>query len=393
MRKIRLAISVSHPIQHFVPFYRALAAHPKIDLRVIYRSSMGLKPYFDTQMQAEIAWKMDMTGGYDHVFLEDDRAAGVPVTQTMSQALKSFAPDAAIVYGYAQPTNLKALGWCRLRNVPVLMIGDSELLHARAAWKLVARKLLLKQILAQYAAYLAVGDQNENFYRTFGAKPDRIFRVPFSIDEGLYREAAANREALRSEVRAELSIGDDAFVALFVGKLADFKRPGDVLDAVRKVASKPAGRRVHALFAGNGELLSELKAEAEEYGIAATFAGFVNVDKLPAIYAAADILIQPSSVDAHPLVCSEAACIGLPMLLSDRIGAAGPTDIARPGENAEIFPVGDVDRIATLIGELANDPVRYAAMAARSRAIFDECDIATSVDGVVAALERVGVRN
>ena len=44
---VRLAIVVTHPIQHFVPFYRALAADPGIDLHVLYGAPIGVKSYFD----------------------------------------------------------------------------------------------------------------------------------------------------------------------------------------------------------------------------------------------------------------------------------------------------------------------------------------------------------
>ena len=37
----KLVIVVSHPIQHFVPFYRALAQEDSIDLTVIFCSRIG----------------------------------------------------------------------------------------------------------------------------------------------------------------------------------------------------------------------------------------------------------------------------------------------------------------------------------------------------------------
>ena len=105
-----------------------------------------------------------------------------------------------------------------------------------------------------------------------GAPADRIFRSPFTIDEATYRAARANRAALRAETRAAYDIADDAIVALFVGKLSPRKRPGDLIDAL----AKTRGRKVVALFAGNGELIDELRAKADAQGVTARFAGFVN---------------------------------------------------------------------------------------------------------------------
>jgi glycosyltransferase involved in cell wall biosynthesis len=83
---------------------------------------------------------------------------------------------------------------------------------------------------------------------------------------------------------------------------------------------------------------------------------------------------------------SEGACIGLPLLLSDRVGAAGPTDIARPGENAEVFPVGNVAALVDRAAALAAEPERRTRMSARSREIFDELDMRRSIHGVLDAI-------
>ncbi|WP_066823967.1 glycosyltransferase [Sphingomonas mali] len=159
-----------------------------------------------------------------------------------------------------------------------------------------------------------------------------------------------------------------------------------------KVLAQTMGRKVIALLAGNGEQMEPTKPCAAQTGINTCFAGFVNADKLPVLYAAADMLVHPSQADPHPLICSESACIGLPMLLSDRVGAAGPTDIARPGENALIFPCADTSALAGLIDELAGDDARRSAMGARALEILDELDIKASVAGVHRGIDTVLAR-
>ena len=389
----RLAIVVTHPIQHFVPFYRALAADPEIDLHVLYGAPIGVTAYFDKEMQSEISWNMDMLGGYSHEFLGEVPANGQssvrePSSPHIAARLKAFGPDVVLAYGHAQANVYRAIWWCRRNKVPLMTIGDSELLRQRSTATRIAKEVVVRQIFRRYSAFLSVGDRNADFYAYYGAPRDRIFRCPFTIDEATYRAARANRPALRAEARSAYDIADDAIVALFVGKLSTRKRPVDLIEAL----TQTKGRRVTALFAGNGEQMEPAKARAAEAGVDARFAGFVNVDKLPALYAAADMLVHPSQADPHPLICSESACIGLPMLLSDRIGAAGPTDIARPGENALIFPCGDIAALARLIDELASDDARRAAMGERSLEIFDELDIGASLAGVHRGIDTALTR-
>jgi glycosyltransferase involved in cell wall biosynthesis len=118
-------------------------------------------------------------------------------------------------------------------------------------------------------------------------------------------------------------------------------------------------------------------------------AGFVNVDRLPDHFAAADVLVHPASRDPHPLICSEAAAIGLPMILSDRVGTIGPTDISRRDENALVYPCGDVPALADCIVRLADDPKLLEKMSEASLRIFDECSLTASVEGFMRAVAEV----
>ncbi len=384
----RLVIVVSHPIQHFVPFYRALAAHPEIDLTVVYCSRIGLEPYFDKGMNTTISWNMDLLSGYDYVFLPE--AGEIASTgprevnnPSITRELGRLKPDTVLIYGYRYLTTLRALWWRRRTGTPALMISDSELKTPRSGWVKMAKRVIVPIVLRQFRAFLTVGDCNEDYYARYGVPRDRMFLSPFTIDEDSYRAARSNRAALRADLRAELGIPATDIVALTVGKLSRRKRPDDVVAVARRLA--PRGLPIRFVLAGDGERMDDLKAAAE--GLPLHFVGFINVDALPRYYAAADMILHPSACDPHPLVMSEAACIGLPLVISDRVGAAGPTDIARAGENAVVFPVGDIEAIAREIAGLAADRDRLARMSANSIKIFDALDIETSVAGAVAALE------
>lgn len=397
VRPMKLAIVVSHPIQHFVHFYRALAAHPEVDLTVLFGAPIGLKSYFDKEMNTEIAWAMDMLSGYDHKILEPDQVhiqpgLRAPNAPALGRELSALQPDVVLIYGYAQINAARALWWCNRHSVPALMIGDSELRRQRSSIKTMVKRLAMPLVLGRYSAFLSVGDCGEDYYRAYGVAKDKIFRSPFTIDESAYKAARTNRTAMRAAVRTEYNIGENDFVTLFVGKLSQRKRPNDLLDAVTDLARRSGEQRHVALFAGNGEEMAAMEARIAQENLPARLAGFVNVDRLPALYAAADVLAHPSGADPHPLVCSEAACMGLPMVLSDRVGAAGPTDIARDGDNAIVVPVGDVHALADALDKIGSDSDLFKRMAGRSLEIYDELDIRRSVGGIVDAMKFVCAR-
>lgn len=392
MRTCRFAIVVSHPIQHFVPFYRALAAIDDLRLKVFFCSRIGLEQYFDREMNTEIAWKTDLTSGYEHEFLAEAGAIKKASFRTMNNpsigpALDAFLPDVVLIYGYNQMTSLRTLYWCYKRSVPVVMTADSELLQERPAWTQATKSIILPQLLKLFTCFLTRGDNNENYYRHYGIGDDRFFRAPFTIDEKLYLDSRKRRVEISRNFRAEHGIAEDEFVAVTIGKVSERKRPSDIVDAARIISkSMIAKRRIRFVLAGNGPLFHELSALSAAEKLPVTWLGFVNVDRLPEVYCAADVLVHPSEADPHPLVCSEGACVGLPLVLSDRVGAVGPSDIAREGQNSIIFPCAEVAAIACTVTELARDPAQVERMGHASIKIYDQTDMQSSVAGTLAAI-------
>lgn len=392
MKKTRLAVVVSHPIQHFVPFYRAIAADPAFDLCVFFCSKNGLESYFDQQMNSEIKWGMDMLGGYQSRFL--DEAARITDTgffavnnPSMRRALADFRPEAALLYGYGSISQLRALAHCRLKGVPALLIGDSELKRRRPLAKRLVKEPVVRVLLGQFAAFLTVGRANEEYYESYGVTAAQMFHAPFTIDETLYRRARAERAHRRAALRARLGIKPEAFVVATIGKVTASKRTHDIVEAAKALRSRRgAASPIQFLIAGDGAERARMQAAATELDLPIHFLGFVNVDELPDVYCAADVVAHPSEKDAHPLVLSEAACIGLPILVSDRVGAIGATDIVQPGRNGLVFPCSDVGAFTDQLLRLSDDPALFARMAGESVAVFETQCLAQSLDGLKKAV-------
>ncbi len=149
--KTQFALVVSHPIQHFTPFYRALAQCEGIALKVFFCCRVGLEPYFDREMSTHIAWNMDLLSGYDHMFLSEaskiTRSGPLEIRNpSVGEELAKFDPQVVLTHGYNQLTMLFALWWCRRNKVPAMLIGDSELLHRRRVEVRVAKRVLLRSL-------------------------------------------------------------------------------------------------------------------------------------------------------------------------------------------------------------------------------------------------------
>jgi glycosyltransferase involved in cell wall biosynthesis len=86
------------------------------------------------------------------------------------------------------------------------------------------------------------------------------------------------------------------------------------------------------------------------------------------------------------VVVNEAAACGLPLLLSDRVGAAH--DLLRDGENGVLVPAGDVDAASVALRSLAADADLRLAQGRRSRELARDWGYGPSVEGFLAAVRE-----
>ncbi len=383
MSALRLAVVVSHPIQYYAPLWRALAAAPGVDAHVIFATRVGLDKTYDAEMKTSLAWATDLTGGYAHEFLPEAAAfarTGFHLDNpSVGAALAKFRPDAVILHGYGSKTLLRALFWCKRHRVRALLMANSSG-HLARGFRRRLKALVMPLLLRRYDAALTMGDRSEAHLAALGFPAKRMFRTPTMMDEMFWR-ARRERPALWAETRAGLGLSEDAFVVLAAAKLSPRKRIGDLIAAA-------AGLGVTLLIAGDGEAREALQRQAAELGVDARFLGFVNIDRLPSLYAAADVFAHPAENEPYGMVAVEAAIVGLPLIFTADTGAVGPTAIARPDENALVYPCGDVAALAACLRRLRDDPALRTRLAARSLLLSQDHDGRRSVAAVLAAASK-----
>src|SRR5262249_3117283 len=93
------------------------------------------------------------------------------------------------------------------------------------------------------------------------------------------------------------------------------------------------------------------------------FLGFKQPAELPLIFAAADIFVLPSRHDGWGVVVNEALGAGLPMIVSDRVGAC---DLVEDGAKGLITCAGDVEELADALLQLGLSQEMRRSFAAAS---------------------------
>lgn len=348
----KLAIVISHPIQHFCPQHANWAKNKHWQIKVFFACEFGVKPYYDELFQKMITWPGLKLDQFDHEFLIKDHKGDIGPkldAENLGERLEAFNPDAVLVYGYFQKISRRAKRWAVNNKKPLFYFSDSELRQDRGLLISILKKIYLNYYFRDIDYFLVNGNANEEYYLNYGVKPAKFIKSSYPIDFNLYLETWEKRDEIRKSVREEYGIPQDRIVLSVVGKLVNKKRQVDIIRMLKKL-DHPA---VTLLIIGTGENEKAWKKEAEEVkNHQVIFTGFIPPDILPKLYLATDIYVHPASIEPHSVAISEALCMGCAIVLSDKCGSYGTYDDVRIGINGFVYPCGDLDKLKNAVLKL-----------------------------------------
>jgi glycosyltransferase involved in cell wall biosynthesis len=391
--KIRLACVSTHPIQYHAQWFRALAAHPQIDLEVLYCHKATPGEQSDAGFGVEFDWDVPLLDGYKHRFL--DNIAGKPSvasfggldTPELGSLISAGSYDAVLVNGWHYKSAWQAIRACWKRNIPVMARSDSHLHTRRHLGKRLMKEIPYRWFIAKLDACLAVGHWSREYFLHYGAHPDRIFMVPHAARTVADRDVRSfEGQRLRFRSQWGLQAGDNVFV--FSGKFIDTKRPLDFARAIGEASR--LNPRIVGLMVGDGPLRDDCQRLACELDAPIQFTGFLNQSRIAEAYVAADALVL-LGCETWGLVVNEAMSWGRPCLVSDHVGC-GP-DLVLPGETGIVFPLGDVKVLASHLAACASRPERLISMGKKARERLDAYSTSVAIEGLLQALSRVGIRS
>lgn len=369
-KKRRILILASHVIQYSSPLFRRLAQDPRLDLQIAYCTLQGAKPSIDPEFGVEVAWDTSVLDGYPWVHLPNrsprpglGRFFGL-FNPGVWRLIRRGHFDAVILPGYFYLTAWIAIAAAKWNGTPILFITDSHDLRSwriQSSWKLGFKKWLVRRIFSLASEILVSSTGGVEYVKSLGFSDNKIFLVPTAVDNDWWTEQAAQTD--RQVTREAWKIPSAATVALFCAKLQRWKDPMGLLEAFVR-ANIPNS---YLVFAGEGPERGRLQGRASELGVAdrVRFLGFVNQSQLPSVYCASDLFVLPSLFEPFGLVVNEAMLCGLPVVVSDRVGAR--FDLVRSGENGYVFRAGDAEALAAILRKVLRDSQTLARMGAAAR--------------------------
>ncbi len=378
---------LSHPIQYCAPLIRKLAARKQLDLKVIYATDAGARPYLDHGFGQYVRWDRPLLDGYDWSVL----APGKPLRRgffsatgwTLGHHIKRAQTDLLIVHGWATHLSVAALAMAWIRRIPVLLRGEAQRHIASSRLGFLIKRLILFPLLRRLGGFLAIGSLNREYYLHAGVRPQRVFWAPYSIDTDAFLETRIDDRALAAKAE-QIGLRPGSFRALACGKLTEVKRPFDLIDAIDLMPSK---KQVEAIFIGDGPLGNRLRKLAADRGVTAHFLGFRNQTELPLLYALGDVLVLPSSHEPWGLVVNEAMTMGRPAIVSDVVGSG--RDLVVAGQSGYSYPTADTRAIAEIMERMVASPALLSRLKTGAAERITRFSIDHTAEGYLHAIESL----
>jgi glycosyltransferase involved in cell wall biosynthesis len=182
----------------------------------------------------------------------------------------------------------------------------------------------------------------------------RVKVIPLGVDIDRF-EPSADQYSDKSKFRP--------FTFIFVGKVTVNKGFDVILDAMERLLSEGlpvrlsvAGSIDHALLAGRRKIQENIL----DYGM-------VGHAELPSVLTSAHCLVLPSRFDSFGLVIPEAMACGVPVIVSNMVGAK---QLVEEGRNGFVVPVGNLEALVDRMRWFVANPgsLRRMSIAARAAA-------------------------
>jgi len=257
-------------------------------------------------------------------------------TIEIPRARESVRTADVVVFNYYRHADAERLiGERAGLRTPWCFWGERPGFHQPAWAGRLLRKWKLSKLHASPVPIWGIGRfAVDEYRREFGARRP-YFNLPYFSDLKRFGNARRSEQAQRT--------------FLFSGSLIHRKGVDLLAAAFVQLAQEFSMVRLRVI--GDGELRESVEQTLRPVRERVEFIGFRDWDELPEAYASADVLCVPSRYDGWGLVVPEGLASGLPVIATNRMGAA--LEFVESGRNGWLSPAGDQGALFNVMREAA----------------------------------------
>ena len=389
----RVAYLASHPIQYQAPLLRYINDKSDIELTAFFLSDFSLRAYHDAGFNGVVQWDVPLVEGYKHIFLpalgSTEKVSSLrPFTYGFGRHLHKGNFDALWMHGYAHQANLRAMLVAKSRGLKVFIRADTHMAVAQGTPQVRrVKEAALRKLFCLVDGFLAAGSLTADYYRYLGVPENKIFSVPYAVDNEFFQRQNALADPHREQLRRELNMDAGRPIILFASKLIPGKRGDDLIQAYAKLS--PDGKqepRPYLVFVGDGPERSHWESLAQRTGWnSIRFLGFKNQTELPPLFNLCDVFVLPATVEAWGLVVNEVMNSAKPVIITNEVGAA--PDLVLPGKNGFVIRAGDIEALTESLAKVVSNPEFAQSMGKASLEIVNRWSFQEDVRGLMQALQ------
>jgi glycosyltransferase involved in cell wall biosynthesis len=336
---------LTHPIQYQSPLIKYLTKKG-IKITVLYRSDFSTKEYFDTQFKKKIKWDIDLLKGYNYKFLNyigsNKVTTFLPLTTDFYKNIFTDTTKIIWIHGIKNWYNLTIIILAKFTNKKIFVRDESHLLNRGMQKKRGFLNKLFNLFLFKFIdnfidAYLAIGSINKKFYLSNGIKKDKIFYVPYTVDNNLFYK--------KKKIKKNKKI-----IFLYAGKFTRNKGADLLLKAIYKLNKKKLFlSNTKFIFIGDGEIKNESVEFVKKNKLTnVKFFPFQKKYKdLIKFYHSSDVFILPSRFENWGMTINEAMAAENAIICSEQCGAS--YDLVKNSVNGYTFKNSDADDLSNKI--------------------------------------------
>lgn len=251
-----------------------------------------------------------------------DRAA-------LLQLARDLQPDLVVTSGWVDADYLAVCRAMQRRRIPTVMSFDTAWTGSARQWvSIIAARFWMP---FSFSHAWATGARQCVYARLLGFPAFRIHSGFYSADTERF-----------------LTLGNDLLEQrtttwphrfLCVARYIPTKGQQVLCDAFAALCEAGEAGDWELHLVGAGELQAQVAASSSGRHPRIHHRGFKQVHELPAVMAEAGVFVLPSSYEPWGVVVHEQAAAGMPLLLSDAVGAA--ERFLQPGTNGALVPATD----------------------------------------------------
>jgi glycosyltransferase involved in cell wall biosynthesis len=281
--------------------------------------------------------------------------------EQIKKLAKNIAPVVTVVSGWMDRGYMSVAKQLRLEGLPVV-VGFDDQWHGRTKQWLAITLGWVGYFSQFYSHAWVAGLYQFEYARRLGFEKKNIMYDLYSADSRLFNQAYNDSKENKQNHYPHRF--------LFVGRFEPVKGLDVLLQAWQQLGAKKGDWELHLI--GNGSLKAQLEATA---GVVVK--DFMQPEQLMQEVANAGCFLLPSRFEPWGVVVHEFAAAGLPLIVSDVVGAASTFLIL--GLNGYSFKVNDPEALANRMHQIINmTDQELHAMAVSSHALSQRITPETS---------------